>query len=64
MRMRGLLKGSVIAAGGIVRMVSSEETVSTDHGDRIWRNCQRVRLTAENRCIYDCKFEATHIGFG
>ncbi|MEG2803157.1 hypothetical protein [Stenotrophomonas sp.] len=64
MRMRGLLKGSVIAAGGTARMVYSEEPLPTDHRDRILQNFQRVRLTAEYRCIYDCKFEATSAGFG
>ncbi|WP_367345761.1 hypothetical protein [Stenotrophomonas bentonitica] len=64
MRMRGLLKGSVISAGGSVRMVYSEEPVSIDHRDRILQNYQRVRLDAVYRCMYDGKFDATNAGLG
>jgi hypothetical protein len=64
MRMRGLLKDSVISAGGVVRIVYSEEPLSSDDRDRILENYQRVRLDAAYRCIYDGKFKATNNGLG
>ncbi|MEN5204065.1 hypothetical protein ABE473_06360 [Stenotrophomonas sp. TWI700] len=64
LRVRGLLKGSVLAAGGSVRMVYSEAPLAIDHRNLIRLNYERVRLHAEYRCIYDNQFVVSHRGFG
>lgn len=64
LRVRGLLNGSVIAAGGTVRIVYSDVPLSDDHRNRIRLNYERVRLHVAYRCIYSEQYVVSHKGFG